>query len=168
MNEEERLFKCPRCHQEKILLEFTKDKRIKSGYAVQCKKCKNKYDRTYRLNNRDRLNKEKREKYRDKNSGYYKTVSKYRYGRVIRALEIYDSKCRECDNDDIVVLEFHHKYGNKQKEPYRKLLNRILKANDKLDDIQCLCANCHIHANIKDNTHGGRRIIMRDIINERT
>lgn len=73
----------------------------------------------------------------------------------LEALTVYGGKCENCNIDDIYVLQFHHKNGNSphdgKREKTRELYARIIR-DGRLKDIQLLCANHHILANIRDGT----------------
>jgi hypothetical protein len=96
--------------------------------------------RRYRIRNREKLiarDKEKRSLF------------------LQQALDIYGSKCKQCNNKDIIVLEFHHIDGSGKEDNRKQLLKRIVDSGHKLDNIMLLCANCHIHQDLIDGT--GRR-----------
>jgi hypothetical protein len=53
---------CSRCGKDKPLSEYGKHNQVKSGIRPDCKECKRKIDREYRLKNRDTINFKEREK----------------------------------------------------------------------------------------------------------
>jgi hypothetical protein len=72
--------------------------------------------------------------------------------KVKKALNIYGNKCDSCTCRDLEILEWHHINPNMYKDKGIILLRKIINKNSKLDNILLLCANCHIHNNIKDHT----------------
>lgn len=49
--------KCSQCKQEKEISDFNKLKKSSDGLKSYCRECQKKYQKLYRINNRDRLNK---------------------------------------------------------------------------------------------------------------
>lgn len=106
---------CNTCEEIKSLSEFTKDKRLKSGYGGQCKTCKNK-----RLSSKP-ITEEQREKNRTKaKKHYYKTIDKQRQ----RSKDKYHSLTEEEKKQkNKKRLEHHHKnkdvINEKRRERYK-------------------------------------------------
>jgi hypothetical protein len=70
--------KCNKCNIEKDIEEFSKNKNSKNGYRNECKNCmniyrstkfadRNEYAKKYRFENRDKINKKRKEKYNNDN-----------------------------------------------------------------------------------------------------
>ena len=57
---------CSKCKIEKPLTEYCKDKKVKDGFSIYCKKCKSEYDKKWRENNREKWKKSVL-KYKEKN-----------------------------------------------------------------------------------------------------
>ncbi len=119
---------------------------------------------------RDRYQKNKEKMKEQAKIMYYKNrdhnlkrMSEYQKNLRKHALHIYDWKCQECGIDCIIVLQWHHIDGNN--EFTRKTLTDIIKANKKLDNVQLLCANCHILADLRDGT-SNRNLGLLEIHNE--
>lgn len=74
--------------------------------------------------------------------------------KIYKALSIYGFKCQECGEEDIVLLQWHHRNGreNYKLDDYRKIIIRVIKAGKKLDDVMLLCPNCHFYQDIIDGT----------------
>ena len=54
-------------------------------------------------------------------------------------------------------LQWHHRKSEKPKfETGWAISRKVVKAGKKLNDIELLCANCHIYANIRDGTYTGK------------
>lgn len=91
-------------------------------------------------------------KWQNENKDQYNTGYRRRYKNKLRkALEIYNNKCQECGVDNIIILQFHHIKG-RGNEQTASVIGRIVKENGVLSDIDLLCANCHILADIRDKT----------------
>jgi len=92
---------CTTCKETKPLTEFTKDKRLKSGYGGQCKACKNKRA------SKKPITEEQREKNRIKaRKHYYKSIDKQRQ----RAKERYHSLTEEQREEyNKYKKQWHHK-----------------------------------------------------------
>ena len=124
---------------------YKREKRKSQEYRLQERKTA----KRYRVQNREKI------KSRDQ---------KNRDLLLKQALSVYDYKCELCNNDDIVVLEFHHRDGSGKQDNYKQMLKRIISNKNKLDNIMLLCANCHIHQDLIDGT-GQRGKVSNRIIN---
>jgi len=114
---------CSNCKLTFPISDYQKSKRYTSGFHPECKICRN---------NRGRK--------------HYKKI-------MTDALRIYNFKCQNCGNGDIVVLQFHHIKG--QDKLYTRgqtTFRYIIKKNRMVSEIELLCANCHVHADIRDGT----------------
>ncbi len=117
--------------------------------------------RQWRLNNRDKVLAAKA-KYRKNNGEKLSWLQKERYKRqrqrdnqtIYSAFIIYGCECQSCKQKDIVVLQWHHRNGNRKthKESNIDVSKRVVKENKKVDDIMLLCANCHTHQDLADGT----------------
>jgi hypothetical protein len=67
---------------------------------------------------------------------------------------MYDGKCEVCGNDDIVVLQWHHRGGDRKthNESNVDVSKRVVAAGKRLEDVMLLCASCHIHQDLIDGT----------------
>ena len=54
---------CTKCHKQKRLSEFSKDKTHTDGYSSICKQCRNIYNKSYQLLNINKIKKYKKEYY---------------------------------------------------------------------------------------------------------
>lgn len=85
-----------------------------------------------------------------------KTIDEKRILKLkIRALEIYECRCQNCCNPDLLVLQWHHRIKMTPREHDKQLFTRIIKNNNKLSDILLLCACCHTEQDLLDNTTTG-------------
>jgi hypothetical protein len=99
----------------------------------------------------------------------YNSKRKSRAKKFLKAYIIYGMNCDHCGEKDFRLFEFHHKNGNPgRKEDHTSLLGRIIRNKKPLSDIELLCSNCHILANIKNGTKGNQnnKLIMKLIKNE--
>jgi hypothetical protein len=74
---------CKTCNEWKVLEEFTKDKRIKSGYVKRCRNCANKKCKNYYQDNKDLVLKVQKEYY-EKNKE-----------KILKREKIYNEKNKE-------------------------------------------------------------------------
>lgn len=78
-------------------------------------------------------------------------MNKERVKKRAIVIEMLGSKCVNCGNNDVRVLQIDHRYndGHKLKRGGRirgfdtKHYNAIIRGEDSLDRYQILCANCH-------------------------
>lgn len=111
---------CNKCHKEKSLDEFVKNKTCKSGYAQQCKSCSNAYKRWWattpageikRLQAKRRYNSSEKRKVNSR-----KLHLKKRYNLTVEELnemKIQQSnKCLICELSDVeLVIDHCHETG---------------------------------------------------------
>lgn len=103
-------------------------------------------------NRRVRTRRKEDPEFRERN---IKNQRKRRFSQYIKAVKIYGSKCQECSNEDIRLFQFHHKYGKSGKgkrEHTHAVISRIIRKGKQVD-IELLCANCHILADLRDGTY---------------
>jgi len=125
---------CTKCKEDKILQEFNKNKSRKDGYNNICRICSNERSRKYYLENNNKHRKvisERNNKNRNISRDYVLEILK-------------KSKCKDCGNNDIRVLEFDH-LKNKFKN-----VSSLISAGYSVEIIQneinkcdVICANCH-------------------------
>lgn len=90
---------------------------------------------------------------------------KYRAVKLINtiiALKVYGFKCQVCDETDARILEWHHIDKRKRTGTTYKEINEISKSKDRNPNIQLLCANHHILADLRDNT-SNRGLLKQEI-----
>lgn len=69
-------------------------------------------------------------------------------------IESLGGKCKNCPEDDLIVLQIDHikpiqkKAGDRPSN--RKMIKMILRGELKLSDFQVLCANCHVRKTKQD------------------
>ena len=117
---------CSKCKEEKSVDMFYKNKSRKGGFHYECKPCDNIRKRVYVNKNRDKVNKRRRDFWKDNPEKYKKYLEK---GKIY----IENNKEKE--------IKRHHKYYKKNKD---KELNRGKKYRDELADnyvIRCMLQN---------------------------
>lgn len=163
--------KCNVCGEEKTREEFPK---ILCG---RCKECKYEYTRKWKSENRDKVNNYDK-KWRKSNyetylesqrKTYHKNIEKRRkYSRELwhkmKEIRGYDGsfkirngievlkkmdKCEICGTKE--TLQVHHKDNQG-----RHNLNKGLKPNNKINNLQILCRVCHatLHARSRPKIYG--------------
>ena len=138
--------KCTACGKLKELSKFAFKNKKKNQLRGKCKKCQNVYQRWHYRENRDyylRKIAKNQKKHRERNRLF---VNKY----------LSENPCVDCNETDIVVLEFDHIRGEKILEIckliHRPVSLKKLKIEIKKCDVRC--ANCHKKRHAKeDNTH---------------
>lgn len=124
---------CSRCKLPKDIDDFSRDKNKKDGHAYVCKECQNSYMGTYYPSNKD--------KWKDTKVNKKRQVKANRQ-KFLEILMI--SKCTDCGNDDIRVLEFDHLADK------RENVTKLISYGYSWDSIQkeiakceVVCCNCH-------------------------
>jgi hypothetical protein len=131
---------CTKCHFPKDESEFRSNKRKIDGLDDYCKPCRRQCDKiTYNnhIENNRRLGLQSKLKTRKRN---YDFVKEY----------LQTHPCVDCNETDIVVLEFDHK-GDKDKAVSSIInncsLERLIK---EIEKCEVRCANCHRRKTAKD------------------
>ena len=147
---------CYVCKKEKLENEFYKQiSRHRSAdgiekiyvYFITCKECvKQRSHKDYRDNSEARKN-QKRDYYLSNKSEIKRKTMEYDEKRYIKAITILGGECSVCNEEDIDVLQIHHKHifdkSNKNKREGRHAtIAKILKGD--VEEYELLCANCHV------------------------
>jgi len=162
---------CSKCHEEKNINEFRKDKTKKDGYFSSCKKCREIIDKKYRLNNPNKLKiyyKENKQYLLNQKKEYYK---KNKIKILIRQNEYIKNNPNKKKESDKKYVKNNLKKINKKKYIYmrkkiltdfnfkllvslRGRINQALKRNQKsgriLDLIGCTIIELKKYLNIID------------------
>lgn len=77
----------------------------------------------------------------------------------IRAIRYLGGKCKECNIDDVNILEFHHIIDKKEDKLSNILMGRWSKVVEELQKCVLLCRNCHMETHSKS---GCRRDILKE------
>lgn len=127
----ELLKECKKCKNKKTVEQFSKNRRRRDGLQDWCKAC---------IRIRDAENYKK-------NPDKFATWSKDRRIRVRRQVFEYllTHPCIECDEPDIIVLEFDHRTQVTKKFDVMSATHghswKTVKA--EIDKCDVVCANCH-------------------------
>lgn len=146
---------CTKCNVTKLISEFHKDSRLKSGRAARCKSCTCQYKKEYYASSRGKATvKAYVERNKEKISAYNKQyLRKYRDAQFKnkRKLEfcLYKGgRCVECgfiaSEDTTAAFDFHHiNPDEKEYTPSDMLMLKKKKVFEELDKCILLCSNCH-------------------------
>ena len=124
---------CPRCEEEKPLIEFAPSG---NGRSTYCRPCKQTYDRAYwqktkaRRNDQKKLNKA--------------AVKERNFLYVLAWLNTHP--CLDCGEVDPVVLEFDHVDPSTKSANISEMVDRansIRTIQTEIDKCEVVCANCH-------------------------
>jgi hypothetical protein len=146
--------KCHKCGIIKDIRGFPIRSKVKGTFGPYCKECHRKYNREYHKNKTIECKKEKVKKQRLRLYNRREWLYDYLYGR----------SCKDCGEDNIVVLQFHH-IKNKSINVTEALIRGYSKDNIKKEIEKCevLCANCHIKRTAKKfNWHKLNYMLCKD------
>ena len=131
---------CYKCKKVKSINNFTKSKKHPSGYHSWCKQCVKEYDKIRNANNAEKRKKQ----IRDRKKYLREWVSSYKA----------NLKCKNCEENHISCLEFHHKDPSKKEGSLSDLIARgfsIKKLKEEIKKCDCLCSNCHRKLHWEEN-----------------
>lgn len=139
---------CPRCEIDQSTNSFYKNKARYDGLSSICKLCDNKRIKEYQLNTPRghavalKIRKKHRVVYRDK---IYDYASARRLKNKQKAIELFGSKCLDCDKSfPSSVYDFHHLDPLQKEYAVASLFNLSWsKIEKELEKCILLCANCH-------------------------
>ena len=144
--------KCSRCHEDKSIDCFNKEKTSKDGYSVYCKECRKNIRHQSYLKN--------------KNSIISKQLEKRRKSQDW--VRQFKTKCEQCGETHPATLDFHHlqdKDHGIANLTNRNNLTTKIKDLIKIEIQKCivLCSNCHrkIHWEEKRVAHTGNAPVSR-------
>lgn len=124
---------CNKCHKEKSLSEFSSNKHHKDGKQISCKTCYAEYQREWCNKNREKV----RAKVKRSNRKSYLRNTAY----IIDYLQ--EHSCKDCGENDIVVLQFDHMRDKKL--IVTDMLNYSLEVLiAEIEKCEVVCANDHI------------------------
>ncbi|MFA5695916.1 MAG: hypothetical protein WC917_00420 [Bacilli bacterium] len=117
---------CPKCQEDKDVLDFSKNKARKNGLNAYCKECKNLLMRKWRASHYEevKMQWQKWEKMHPKSASAHMKISrKIKKGNLIKP-----HVCTKCGEESKLIA--HHPYYN----------------YDNPLDVIWLCNTCHIYA----------------------
>lgn len=134
---------CGKCKKEKNIRE---EFGIKASGAIQsyCRSCQNANTKKWYQNNKES----------HKKNTYKRNQEKRRELRIFVIEYLRNHPCKDCGEDDIIVLQFHHRRSSRKINSIATLITnatslRVLKEEIKKCDV--LCANCHTRRIAKKN-----------------
>lgn len=137
--------RCVHCKHLKDKDDFSwsnKDKNIRNN---RCKECQKAYSTAhYKKNKNNYLDKQRRDRDRNK-----KFICDY--------LKIHP--CVDCNESDIIVLQFDHKNPNDKKDASEGISRGITdkwsikRLKEEIEKCDVRCANCHIKRHAKENSN---------------
>lgn len=134
--------KCILCKRDKDLTEFNKKKNRKDGLQVHCKECNRASSRKYYQANR--------EKHIAQVAIRRSKVIKGNIDLILSYLQKHP--CIDCNESDIVVLEFDHVFGEKRGNISEMVRGGCSSETIIFEMAKCevRCANCHARKTAKD------------------
>lgn len=124
---------CSKCKNDKPTSEFNKNSNRYDGLVAYCRMCEKEYQKMWYIKH-NVAHKARSKKSRDIRKQICRKF-------IVEYLKTHP--CVDCNESDIIVLDFDHVRGKKKKD-VSLLINsslRILKAEIKKCEIRC--ANCH-------------------------
>lgn len=119
---------CPKCNQTKQIDEFHRNKARHDGRKAHCKSCTKARHVVYYAENTEKW-KERREAYKARNRDF---LRKY----------LESHPCVDCNESDIVVLEFDH-LRDKEYNIARLMNHSLATIEKEIAKCEVVCANCH-------------------------
>lgn len=134
---------CYKCKKDKDLECFAVKTKNKDGRALECKECKNKYNKGYYAKNSD-IHKQNVRKNSavliKRNTDYVNQIKKER-------------GCKYCPEKEVCCLQFHH-LRDKDKSISRLIANlaSLERIDAEIQKCEVVCANCHfkIHNRVRN------------------
>lgn len=90
--------RCTRCGNQKELAQFHRDRRANDGRRAQCSECSASQNRTYRANNRDKLNERQRsyrEEHRDEHNARNRAYHEENRDKITARKRAYREEYRD-------------------------------------------------------------------------
>lgn len=126
---------CRTCKKDKKKDQFVLKNKITGTRSTQCKSCQREYAKSHYINNKDKYVQRAK-----------KFSSNARQKAIQFVLEYLEGKsCIKCGEDDILVLDFHHRDPSNKKYVVSLMISRncVATIQEELDKCDILCANCH-------------------------
>ena len=122
---------CSRCHENKPVIDFNKNKKSKDGFQSRCRSCQSKHHSEYHSANHDAF-KERRRKLR-------KNQRKW-------LAELKNHPCMDCKRSfPPHVMDFDHRDGETKAGNVSRMILNASKKTVLTEIAKCdiVCANCH-------------------------
>ncbi len=132
---------CNKCQKYKYITEFSFKDKKKNIRKKICKDCHSLYRKEHYLQNKDKYI----AKARNWNRKQKEILSKYLFDRLSK------SQCIDCNEKDILVLEFDHLQNKKLgiAEMYKNRYS-LQKVEEEINKCVIRCANCHRRKTAKE------------------
>ena len=136
--------KCNTCKTSKKLSDFNKNSSKKDGLQGHCRDCQKKKSKKF---------------YRENKVSQRKSIKKNQKRRIKEAKDfiykyLIDHPCKECGENDPVVLEFDHLKDKKKSVCFLTQNGYSISSIKKeIEKCQVLCANCHRRKTAKEFEH---------------
>jgi len=115
--------KCNRCGEELHIINFSICKTHKDGLNNYCKRCKQKIDKEYRLNNPDKIKENHKRNYKENKEYILKWAKEYNQSNKSKR-KTYNQENRERDKE---YLKIYNEENNHLIRPKRKIYNKVNK-----------------------------------------
>jgi hypothetical protein len=128
--------RCAMCKQTLPTSEFNVRRRSKDGLQLHCRECNRRASKAYYRRNPDRHKKDV-------------DLNRKRYAARDRAIlldYLRDHPCVDCGEDDLVVLEFDHVRGVKDRGLFTMARDGANEEALRAEILKCevRCVNCHV------------------------
>lgn len=121
---------CNKCREDKELVEFAKDSRLKSGYASICKCCKSKQDLAYKARTKEKRQVKNKEYYERNKEVIYRKTQEYQKSRPEKTREYkydWEKRNRAYRNEAYAKYRANKKNATLQYETHKEELKKIYK-----------------------------------------
>jgi len=89
-----------------------------------------------------------------------------RWSKKIRGINLLGGRCIKCGTDNVVLLEFHHGLGEKERNIKRLLEEKWSAIEEELKKCQLLCGNCHAELHCKNSCRTKRKERLLEFIDK--
>jgi hypothetical protein len=150
---------CSKCKQNLPLTEFNKKSNRKDGLQPFCRECNRARSRQYYAENRDK---------------HLSVVSKRKIEQIAKANAfvadfLSEKNCADCEEKNILVLEFDHIFGDKRNNICTMIGNgySVDSIKEEISKCEVVCRNCHsIRTHRRGNTFKWRYLQERASLTE--
>ncbi len=108
---------CYKCHQEKDITDFYKNKSMPLGISYDCKECRLKSRKDFHNTHKDEINEKRRERYTENS---HPILEKNRLWRAYNIDKVRARNKRYTDNNKIKIKQSKEKYKNRRNQLLRE------------------------------------------------
>lgn len=126
---------CRKCKRVKGLQGFNRQSASKDGFRRECRACQNKDNSTWWRKNPDK-----------RATQIANNAKRIQRNRDYVLAYLQDHPCMDCEEDDVVVLEFHHLDPSLKVKAVSQLMyetTSLKRIQEEIDKCEVICANCH-------------------------